>query len=266
MTSNLEQSIYYIISTPVVDGSNVYSYNIVNGSAAINSFKYDGLNKIYYSEVVSNLPQSSTGCPQFDTTEIFDSTTIGGIEKNIISNYGFPSGYLLSQKMTIFDLSTYISNLLNNFIADLKIVNKCNIYLTTNSNTNSNCNDTFQGYANGSQVNTSQLPLYQYSAMNKTNRAKHLHQQSNDLNNLLTTYKNIIQTIPKTENKYENITQQYQQIISLRNDLDMKLNEIYKTTDSKYVHSQYNLNQTVYTNVLLTILATSMIYIVLTKM
>jgi len=55
-------------------------------------------------------------------------------------------------------------------------------------------------------------------------------------------------------------------MLSMRNELDMKLSDIYKYNDSRIVQSEHSLDRAVYTNVVLTILATSLIYIVLIKL
>ena len=60
--------------------------------------------------------------------------------------------------------------------------------------------------------------------------------------------------------------QQQQQNVKLRADLDLKLGEIFEYNDSKIVKSKLNLDATVYTGVLWSILATSLAYFVFVKL
>jgi len=253
----LNNKIYYIINTPVVDSSSVYTYN----TSPTNTLSLTGTSYIYYADIVTSQTFNVT-------SNLSDQTIVTGVPTNPISQ--IPSAtptnnYLLSKTpIDIYELSKLISITLLNFTDNIQLLNKC----VNNAKfaSTSECNDTFQ-----SPISLNPISLYQYSAMNTTYRRKHLQQQANDLKNLMTTYNTILQSLKQTAisltpRQYGEIITMYDKNLLLRNELDQKLGEIYQYNDSKFIQSQYTLDKTVYTNVLLTILATSMIYIVFTKL
>jgi hypothetical protein len=256
----LNNKIYYIINTPVVDGQSVYTYNV----SPTNTLSLTGTSYIYYADIVT----AQTFKVNSDLNSPNSAIIVTGISINAISQ--IPSAtptnnYLLSKTpIDIYELSKLISITLLNFTDNIQLLNKC----VNNAKfaSTSECNDTFQ-----SPISLNPISLYQYSAMNTTYRRKHLQQQANDLKNLMTTYNTILQSLKQTANaltpdQYGEIITMYDKNLLLRNELDQKLGEIYQYNDSKFIQSQYTLDKTVYSNVLLTILATSMIYIVFTKL
>lgn len=247
---------YCIIETPVVDRSSITTYN----SSSTNSYIYNGNCVVYYSDIVSL--DNNKGCPRFNYSDNPDNATqIGNIPTSLNNKY------IKIKNLTIYDLSKYISNKYNSLIIDLQIVNRCNYYASPNRRAiPNNCQNTFQGYTTNTDINIYGLPLYQPS----TNgiEKKQFLQQINDLNNLITRFNDIIDFFKANAppDKSQTILQDYRQILDLRADLDKKLGEIYKYNDSQIVQSQNYLDKTVYTNVLLTILATSLIYMVFVKL
>ena len=246
---------YCIIETPVVDRMSIKTYN-----TSTNTFIYNGNCTVYYSDIVSL--DNNKGCPRFNYVDSPANTTqVGNIPTSLNNKY------IKIKNLTIYDLSKYISNKYNSLINELQLVNQCNNYASPNKNTiPNNCQNTFQGYSRNIDIKTTDLPLYQPS----TNgiEKKQLLQQINDLNNLISRFNDIINFFKTTapSDKSQTILQNYRQTLDLRTELDKKLAEIYKYNDSRIVQSQNYLDKTVYTNVVLTILATSLIYMVFVKL
>jgi hypothetical protein len=247
---------YCIIETPTVDTAFITTYN----ESSTNTFNYNGICKVYYSDIVS--PDTNKGCSQFNTSDNPNNTTqIGNIPTTSTNKY------IKINNLTVYDISKYISNKYNLLINDLQLVNECNNYASPNTNTiPSNCQNTFQGYTTNSTINKKKLPLYTIPV--NGNQNKQLLQQINDLNNLISTFNSIIRFLQSTapNDNSQEILQNYKKNMELRADLDKKLGEIYRYTDSKIVQSENYLDRTVYTNVLLTILATSLIYMIFIKL
>ena len=57
-------------------------------------------------------------------------------------------------------------------------------------------------------------------------------------------------------------TTTYTNIVNERNDLDIKLKKLYNNRDGTMKNQQKHINSTIYENILLTILATSLIYFI----
>jgi len=259
----LTDKIYYIIETPSVDETNISTYT--NGNSS-NTISNTGNSTIYYSDIVSN--EADKGCNQFNPSNM---TNVGGITTTQTNKYT-----ISNTPLSIYDITKYISNKYANFITDIQLIVQCNNTQSRHRAIPSNCTQIFQGYPtshSSTQPNWNSLPLYRTSAMtdsSHTYRSKHLLQQTNDIKQLMKTYTAIIEklksdsTIPGDQ--IQTIISSYQQLLVTRNDMDRKLGEIYKYSDSNIVQSQYNLDKAVYTNVVLTILATSMIYVVFTHL
>lgn len=261
---------YYIIETPIVLHNSIRTYNLdSNGSLLSNDIKYNTISTIYYSDIVS--PNVVTECKQFN---ISNNLNIQPLSVTPTNNYTVNGPY------SLYHLSKYIANKLLVFSNDIQLVNKCNNTVTSQNAMTSDCTATFKGYTtNSGGVSTnppSTLPEYQepIDIANFPNRKKELSQQLNDINQLIITFKKILEywnNLPSTNSNADTdiskeILNNYQNMLALRNELDMKVGEIYRFNDSKIVQSEHSLDRIVYTNVILTILATSLIYIVLIKL
>jgi hypothetical protein len=66
--------------------------------------------------------------------------------------------------------------------------------------------------------------------------------------------------------KYDDIKEKYPQLLSLRQDLDLKLQELYRVKNTIPVENKQQLDSVVYMSILWTVLATSAIYFVIAKM
>lgn len=244
---------YCIIETPVVDKRYIKTYN----KQSANTFIYNGKCTVYYSDIVS--PDDNKGCPKFNISDdISNPTEVGDISTTDKNKY------VKIKNLSVYEISAYISKKYNDLIIDLQLVNTCNSFASNNNAIPSNCQNTFIGYTVNKNIDINVLPLYKINNSSK----KELLQQINDLNNLINTFKMMIDLLKNTlpVDEYESIIQNYKQTLELRSNLDKKLGEIYKYNDSRIVQSQNYLDKTVYTNVLLTILATSLIYMVFIKL
>jgi len=255
----LTDTIYYIIDTPpIVSGNNVIQNITIQLSGKINRITKTNdqinINTIYYSDIITN--------------RAFVTNPGNGV---ISGTYT-----ISAQGLSIYQLSKEISDRLMSFIYDVQLFKEC---LDRTKQTTSRCSDVFDITTISSEIT---FPLYNTTVQVNRNRVmsdvnfpyrnKHLLQQSYDLTNLINNFNIILDSI-RTSNtnvnpndNYADIKTIYDNNVKLRNELDQKLGEIYKYKDSRIMQSQYNLDKTVYTNVILTILATSMIYIVFSKL
>jgi len=261
MSNPLINKKYYILLTPVItDTTSVYTYNksgtTVNSNSStittVTSYS-QSVNTVYYDEIVSFNPSGKTfqGITGTYTTQ---------------SSNGNPIQY------NVYGLSKYISNRLLHFISQLQHVNKCNSYSSNDNVIPLYCANVFVGYDSKTDISgqiaqqTTKLPLYKSLFMGQ----KHLQQQLNDVDNLIKTYKNILDGIKTNSSipssQYDILIKQQQQNVTLRADLDLKLGEIFEYDDSKIVKSKLHLDATVYTGVLWSILATSLAYFVFVKL
>lgn len=69
-----------------------------------------------------------------------------------------------------------------------------------------------------------------------------------------------------TNNQHDNIMQHYDTVTKKRTDLDAKLRELYDIPGSKSLDYKYNYDSTVYSGILLTIVASGIIYYTFTKL
>uniref|UniRef100_A0A6C0DBP1 Uncharacterized protein n=1 Tax=viral metagenome TaxID=1070528 RepID=A0A6C0DBP1_9ZZZZ len=76
-------------------------------------------------------------------------------------------------------------------------------------------------------------------------------------------------TISQTTNYnsiHNNIVSDYDNVINLRNDLDMKLKQLYDPEKSKIVDFKYSYDSTIYSGILISALATSLLYFIFTEL
>ena len=256
---------YYIINTPVIDNTapnspnSIYKYNLSSSGSTLindicmNAYRVNGQNKnkVYYDDIIFYQP-------------------INAAAANTVYTYeGINGNYTYTTLNNIYELSNYISKRLLLLITDLQLANECKRLNSTNQlNQKPKCS-VFQ--PNSYNLN---MPLF--NVLNNdlelfpgtTVKQKQIIQQSNDINQLITRFNEILtlmQSKPDTVNYTELINQQKQNEY-LRNELDRKLKEIYEYRNTNIVQSQINLDNTVYTGVLWSILATSLAYFVFIKL
>lgn len=104
------------------------------------------------------------------------------------------------------------------------------------------------------------------------NDKKPMCQRYADLNQMMDDYTNIIKTFDTPEIKsnfkdeYENLMLKQEENLEKRNELNKKLTEFYESESSKMMNSKLNLDSTVYTSVLWTIAATTLLFYVFRKL
>jgi len=178
----------------------------------------------------------------------------------------------------LLEVESYIRELLESFSNDWYLYNICTAYiLTTTSygNISSKCN-IFTG--KGTDIN----PLVYTTSTDTTSTdttstdttstdKKPLCQQLNDINSLLSDYNDIIKTMDNSgydyiSNNYNSIIIKYNDMIKTRDELNKKVNDLYSEKGSRLENSKLYLDSTVYTSVLWTILATTIIFYIFKKM
>ena len=70
----------------------------------------------------------------------------------------------------------------------------------------------------------------------------------------------------ESSEKVATLVNKYNEIIQKRNDLDLKINEVNRVNESQYMEFKGQSDSTKYTNILLTVLATSLIYYIFVKL
>ena len=105
------------------------------------------------------------------------------------------------------------------------------------------------------------------------NSKKEMDQRLEDLTNMLKNMEEILGKISRDQNiiqnypdRYEEIKTSYANINNLRNELNTKLRELNSGKDTKFGNSKLYLDSTVYTSVLWTILATSVLFYVFKRL
>lgn len=201
----------------------------------------------------------------------------------------------------LFYIEKYISEELSKFVNNINLLKRCDGY-TTLMNINQNvtlpkgCNTTFNNFSDEkiatirnnikynktvyySQINIVNNPFENISytdsyLTSKTNNndKKQICQQFSDVSQLLTDYKSILDSINTEDNKtkytddYNLIMTKYNANLVLRNELTTKVNELYSDQGSRLGNSKLYLDSTVYTSVLWTILATTVLFYIFKKL
>jgi len=183
-----------------------------------------------------------------------------------------------SNPMNLLFVENYLSDEIAKFIKNLRTAKTCDNYASNMDewiNMPSKCGNTFKNFAELSQSIPSQftndLSSFSYTdsyiaTQPTTNDAKPLCQRLNDLQNMIKEYSKIINTINPGEytNQLQDIQKKYKDNIQMRAILQQKLSDIY--SGEKYANSKRYLDSTIYTSVLWTILATTILFYVFKKM
>jgi hypothetical protein len=189
------------------------------------------------------------------------------------------AGYTISQPMNILELEQYLTIEINKFLMHVRFARTCDNYIVHGLSLPSNCISTFKNYnTQMSQFGIGDAVLDNFvytdsyiNAQQNANDKKSLSQRLRDLQSMLTIFQEILGQLDTEEIKkkypdqYNNIMQKYKQNISMRTILDQKLDNIY-SNESSYGNSKRFLDSTVYTSVLWTILATTLVFYIFKKM
>jgi hypothetical protein len=87
-----------------------------------------------------------------------------------------------------------------------------------------------------------------------------------NINKLITGFKGTLINPTEYESNHKKILDSEEQIKELRHELDMKLREIYKIDNARVLDSVGQYDSVMYTSILFTILATSLLYLTFTKL
>lgn len=243
----------------------------------------------------TNTPWATCSGPQQDNTRIFP---VGDPAATSVST----SGYNKIGPFTYGELDDYLGDLYKKMAATIGLAHRCDAYgLAMNNNTKlqfpSECNATFANFSNqkietlrSNLINNktpyvsqfgqgknmydtfSYTPDYLYQQQNDNNTKKPLCQQMADIIQILGDMNVITQKLNTEENKsnyreqYDSIIGQHKKNTKLREELDRKLREVYSSNKSIYGNSKLYLDATVYTTVLWTIVATTLLYYVFVKL
>jgi hypothetical protein len=107
-----------------------------------------------------------------------------------------------------------------------------------------------------------------------TTLGKNLAQMTGDITNLLQNYQKIVQYYTSTissipvDGSYNiaNLNKTFQQNLNMRQELDQKLQAVLGAKNSYSYDSKMNVDASIYANIMLSILATTLIYFVLVKL
>jgi hypothetical protein len=194
------------------------------------------------------------------------------------------------------EVEEYIATQLMDLYAKVKLAKQCDDYgIAMNTNTSivfpTECNAMFTNFSNanieqtryniklgnGSKYTTQLLPTDEFSRFfyttdyinaNQTskNAQKPICQRMSDLVQMLTDIDTILKNM-NTNNVKQKYPDQHSAIVQkvnankrIRTELDGKLREIYAGNGSRFENSKLYLDSTVYTTVLWTILATTLLY------
>jgi hypothetical protein len=260
---SLTKTNYYIIETPsITDISYLYTYNYDINIKKTNNLNYNNYDNnsctIMYSDIVLYNPNPAVNIYQ----GIQLSKCTGTYNTNNLP-------------YTIFELTKFVSQKFIKFINDLQLVNRCNRYGSSNDAIPAECSNTFNNYDSKNNINQQMRNVQNnlfpsYTSEYLPVKIKHLQQQYNDIKNLTDRLNTIITTLQNDPTiratDIETIVNENKRLLKFRSDLDMKLGEIYEYSNSDIVKSQHELNNTIYSGVLLTVLASSLAYIFFIKM
>ena len=235
---------------------------------------------------------------------IWSSCKNAGYTSRIVSSKNpSPNGIYTNviELKDLFYIEKYISEELTKFVNNINLLKRCDNYTSLmNVNPNvtipSECNTTFNNFSDEKissiRNNIKNNKTVYYSQINfgntvfdnitytdsyltskpNSNDKKQICQRFADLSQLINDYKNILDTINTPENKtkyaddYNSIIAKYTANLVLRNELNGKINDLYSAEGSRLGNSKLYLDSTVYTSVLWTILATTVLFYIFKKM
>lgn len=188
-------------------------------------------------------------------------------------------GYTLTNRMNLMEVNKYITKQMNHFLAVINLAKTCSMYIMQDNNSSKQCKATFNNYKlNAMQFGAGEnvLDNFTYTAnyikKQKTyNAKKHPCQRLADLQSLIDDYNKILNTMntgdikSKYLDQYSSIIDQHKKNVKIRKELEQKIDFIY-STDTRFGNSKQFLDSTIYTSVLWTILATTILFYIFKKM
>jgi hypothetical protein len=177
---------------------------------------------------------------------------------------------------SIIEIEIYLSKQINNFLTNVKLAKTCANYKLAKLEPLPECDKTFTNYQYENFQTTFDLNNLYYtntyiSSKTDIEDKKELCQRLADINSLTKLFTEILKTVntpdvkSKYKREYENIFKKYEENQNIRTILEQTLDNIY-STDSTHRDSVIMLDTTIYTSVIWTILATSIIFFIFKKM
>lgn len=185
--------------------------------------------------------------------------------------------------MNLFNIQKYISDELEYFLDMVHLVKRCDdLALISNKTIPDKCSNTFNNFnhhynnsllnSNSTIFNNIEYNNTYVNSQTDNNKKKNLCQKYNDIKQMLDDFQTILTEINTDENindypdDYNLIMKKYSNNMVLRNELNGKIDELYSDKHSKFGNSKLHLDSTVYTSVLWTILATTIIFYIFKKL
>ena len=236
---------------------------------------------------------------------LWTSCANSGLSSRIVAQDGSPPENLNSyttviESKDLFYIEQYLRNEFIKFITNVYLVKRCDTYgFAMNANKTINfpreCSKTFSNFSYDkinpirqsiknrsgnyySQLNTGASIFNNISytdayinAKKTDNDKKQLCQRFKDINSMLDDFRAILTKLntddvkKQYKNEYDTIMKKHAENEELRNDLNQKIDDLYNEQVSKLGNSKLYLDSTVYTSVLWTILATTLLYYIFKK-
>jgi hypothetical protein len=268
--------------------------NSNTNNSEIKSFYYyvnDNLNKlqtVFENNKNSNVPTYSTSNNYPTTTSNTTTTSAGTTTSNIpnstpvtnTSNTGnitITSNDLSTLYSTVEGFNMINKNNINDYISsyyiNMPIIEGLNDTDMTNITTLMNkekelvdqladFNKKYERYihCNDSNVNEDCV-----SGNEPT--SQELIDKMNTINGIINVMKSkTISQTPNYQSIHTNIVNDYDKVVNLRNDLDMKLKQLHDPEHSKIVDFKYSYDSTIYSGIVISALATSLLYYIFTEL
>jgi hypothetical protein len=97
--------------------------------------------------------------------------------------------------------------------------------------------------------------------------SQELIDKMNTINGIINVMKSkTISQTPNYQSIHTNIVNDYDKVVNLRNDLDMKLKQLHDPEHSKIVDFKYSYDSTIYSGIVISALATSLLYYIFTEL
>jgi hypothetical protein len=211
--------------------------------------------------------------------------------KSLTDDSASLTGFTKMGPKNLFEIKDYLSIELNHLYADLILLKRCDDYGLSLNTTTSNtlpprCATTFtnfnstiiDGIKQSININPDVVKYHSVFENGISNiryndtAKKTLSQRVADLTQLLSDFSTILSSLSTQDiqNKYP---QQYGEIMEmsktnmeLRNELEKKIHQLYGGNESRYGNSKLYLDSAVYSSVLWTILATTLLFYIFRKM
>ena len=97
--------------------------------------------------------------------------------------------------------------------------------------------------------------------------SQELINKMNTINGIINEMKGkTISQTPNYQSIHTNIVNDYDKVVNLRNDLDIKLKQLHDPENSKIVDFKYSYDSTIYSGIVISALATSLLYYIFTEL